>query len=138
MSDQDGFEQENGSRSRRAERRARIDERRDGRYEGGFGWMAGLVFIAIGVCYFLYQYGYLPALANWWALFLLLPAVGTLAAAVGAYRRRKHLWAPEVVGLFIAAIFFFSLTAAFLFSVDFSWLWPLFLIAAGLVLMGGA
>lgn len=118
MSDQDDFEQLKGSQDRRAERNARIRQRRTDRYAGGFGWIAGLVFIAIGAFYLLYETGILPNLDNWWALFFLLPAAATLSAAVGAYRREEGLWVPGVVIPFIAGLFFLGLTAAFLFEND--------------------
>jgi CubicO group peptidase (beta-lactamase class C family) len=57
------------------------------RQAGGLGWIAGLVFVAVGVLYLLQQFDILPTFANWWALFLLLPGVGVLSAALGAYRR---------------------------------------------------
>lgn len=141
MSDQDKFEQEYDTQdkytSRRQERSERRTERRADRQAGGLGWMAGLVFIAIGVLYLLHDTGIMPALTNWWALFLLLPAVGTLSAALGAYRQNGGQWTPEVTGPFLGGLLFLGLTAVFLFGLNFGWLWPLFLIAAGLLLLAG-
>ncbi len=135
MSDQDKFAQEKDEfTSRREERR----ERRADRQAGGLGWIAGLVLIAVGGFYLLQNAGILPNLtnlANWWALFLLLPAVGTLSAALGAYRRNGGNWSPEVTGPFLAGLLFLGITAVFLFDLDFGWFVPLFLIAAGLFIL---
>ncbi|MFO7678916.1 MAG: hypothetical protein R6X34_02605 [Chloroflexota bacterium] len=121
--------------SRRQTRRERIDERRAKRQSGNLGWLMGLVFIGIGVFYLLYQFGYVTALTNWWALFLLLPGVGTLSAALGGYRRNGGHWTPEVIGLLLGSLLFFGVTAVFLFELNYSWVLPLFLIAAGLLLL---
>ena len=123
--------------SRRQNRRERITERRANRENGGLGWIGGLILIVIGVLYLLYYAGILPSFSNWWALFLLLPAVGTLSAALSAYRRNDGQWTGEVIGLFLAGLFFLGLTAFFLFGLDYGWLWPFFLIAAGLLLIAG-
>ncbi|HEX6383589.1 MAG TPA: hypothetical protein VF177_02860 [Anaerolineae bacterium] len=141
MSDQAKFEEENEVQdrytSRRQERSERRAERRASRQAGGLGWLVGLVFIAIGVLYLLQDTGIMPALTNWWALFLLLPAVGTLSAALGAYRRNGGHWTADVTGPFLGGLLFLGLTAVFLFGLNFGWLWPLFLIAAGLLLLAG-
>ena len=139
MSDQNEFKKEqDGYNSRREERRERHAERRGDRQAGGLGWLAGLVLIAVGVFYLLQTAGILPSLtslANWWALFLLLPAVGTLSAALGAYRHNGGHWSPEVTGPFLAGLLFLGITAVFLFDLNFGWFVPLFLIAAGLFLL---
>jgi len=128
---------QDGSTSYRQERRERRAQRRADRQAGGWGWLVGLVFITIGVLYMLYVNGILPSLANWWALFLLLPAVGTLSAAFGAYRHSGDFWSLEVIIPFLFGMFFLGLTAVFLFGLNFGLLWPLFLIAAGLLLLVG-
>lgn len=139
MSEQGKLEQnsdiQSGGPSPRQERSDRRAERRADRQEGGLVWVAGLVLIAVGVLYFLHDFGYLPTFTNWWALFLLLPAVGTLSAARGAYQRNGGHWTFEVAGPFIGGLLFLGLTAVFLFDLNYGWLWPLFLIAAGLLLI---
>jgi hypothetical protein len=110
-------------------------ERRALRDEGGRSWMVGLVLVAIGVLYLLHNYGLLPTFTNWWALFLLLPGMGTLSAARGAFRRHGNLWDVEVLVPFLASLFFLGLTLVFLFDIAYGWLWPLFLIAAGLLIL---
>lgn len=118
--------------SRRQERRA---ARRADRQAGGLGWIGGLVLIGIGMLYLLRDYGVVPTLTNWWALFLLLPGLGTLSAALGAYRRNGGQWTLEVTGPFIGGLLFLGLTAVFFFELNYGWLWPLFLIAAGILLL---
>jgi hypothetical protein len=123
--------------SRRQERIARRAERGASRHAGGLGWLAGLILIAIGVLYLLNVLGILPEMTNWWALFLLLPAAGLLSAALGAFRRDGGSWTPAMVGPLLGSMLLAGLSAAFLFDFDYGWLWPLFLIAGGLLLLVG-
>ncbi|MCL4262946.1 MAG: hypothetical protein KJ069_07010 [Anaerolineae bacterium] len=135
MSEQDKFEQVNESQDSYPSRRERRAQRRADRQAGGFGWFAGLILIVIGGLYLLHDAGYLPALTNWWALFLLLPGAGVLSAALGAYRQNGGHWTSDVLGLLLFSLLFFGMTAVFLFGLNFGWLLPLFLIAAGLLLL---
>jgi hypothetical protein len=123
--------------SRRQERLQRRAERRANRYAGGLGWLVGVVLIGIGGLYLLNEVGVLPELSNWWALFLLLPAVAVLSAALGAYRRNGGRWTPAVVLPLLGSVLLAGLAAAFLFGIEYGWLWPLFLIAGGLLLLAG-
>jgi pheromone shutdown protein TraB len=137
MSDKETLQQEYDQfapNSRRLERRA---ARRAGRQADGVSWLVGFVLIAFGVLFLLVNAGILPALTNWWALFMLLPAVGVFSAALGAHRRNGGHWTPEVTGLLVGGLLFVALTAVFLFELNYGLLVPLFLIAAGLLLLAG-
>ena len=112
-------------------------DRREDRAAGGGAWMVGLVLIGIGVLYMLQETGITPGLTNWWALFILIPAAATLSSALGVYRRNGGEFNGEVIGPLLAGVFFVGLTAVFLFSLDTGWLWPLFLIGGGLLLLAG-
>jgi len=139
MSEQNKFEQmddfQDRTPLRRPEHLERRAERHATRRAEGSGWMVGLVLIAIGGLFLLHNAGILPTFTNWWALFLLLPGVGTLSAALGAYQRNGGHWTAEVTGPFLGGLLFLGLTALFLFDLNYGWLWPLFLIAAGLLLL---
>lgn len=116
------------------ERRA---ARRADRRAGGLGWIAGLVLIALGALFLLQDAGVLTQFTNWWALFLLLPAVGTLSAALGAFRRNGGQWTADVTGPFLAGLLFLAITVAFLLNVTATWFWPVLLIATGVLLLAG-
>jgi hypothetical protein len=140
MSDKETLKQENDQYpydSGRQERLARRAARRADRQAGGASWLIGFLFIAIGTLFLLANAGIIPALTNWWALFMLLPAVGVLSAALGAYRRNGGHWTPEVTGLLVGGLLFVALTAVFLFGLNYGLLVPLFLIAAGMLLLAG-
>lgn len=128
-------EVEAGSMSRRAARRDRIEERRATRRSGGLEWLVGLVLIGIGAGYLLHNAGYLPAFDNWWALFMLLPAVGLMSAALGAYRNNGGEWTSQVILLLVGGLMCVGFTAILLFELSFGWYLPLFLIGGGLLLL---
>lgn len=141
MATQDKYDEakvaQDGSLSARQKRVARRAERRAGRQAGGMGWLVGVVLIAIGLVYLLTNSGIMSNLTNWWALFLLIPAAAILSAAVGAYRHNGGQWTMAVVGPLLGSLLLAGLSAALLFGFDYGWLWPLFLIAAGFLLLAG-
>ncbi len=122
-------EKDGGSRHRK---RA---ERRETRNGGGLGPFAALVLIAVGTLYLLQQAKILPSLTNWWALFLLLPALGMISAGIGAFQQNGHEWTRVVVLPFLGGLLMVGLTAVFFFGLSLGWLWGLFLIAGGLLMI---
>jgi len=108
----------------RAQRRA---ERRAAR-EGG-AWIGGVILIGLGVIFLLQNAGALY-LQNWWALFILLPALGSFGASFTEYRVSGRFNA-KARGSLVAGLVFSTIAAVFLFNLDFSLLLPAILIVAG-------
>lgn len=109
-------------------RRDRDDEQR-----GPGALIAAAILIGVGVVFLFQNMGYdLPG--NWWALFLLIPAIGSLASAWRTYDRNGRQYGSGVAGPLIAGIVLLALTAVFLFDLDVNWnlVWPVILIALGL------
>ncbi len=101
--------------------------------DNGNGWIAGVVLIGIGVIFLIsnltdYQ------LNNWWALFILIPAVSSLGNAFRVYRRDERL-GDEGRGSLIGGLIMLFISAAFLFSWDWGSIWPFFLVIGGLGLL---
>ncbi|RPH75813.1 hypothetical protein EHM76_00805 [bacterium] len=107
----------------------------------GFGpWIAGLVLILIGGYLLLRNLGILPeglALRNWWALFILIPAFGSFSSAWQDYQANGRLTSQgrrPLIGGFILVV----IVLIFLFNLNWSLLWPVLLILAGVsALLGG-
>jgi hypothetical protein len=114
----------NDYRTDRAQRRA---ERRAAR-EGG-AWIGGVILIGLGVIFLLQNAGML-ALQNWWALFILIPAVGSFGAAY-AETRHSGRFNARARGSVVAGLVFTAVAAVFLFNLNFSLLLPAILIVAG-------
>jgi Na+/proline symporter len=119
---------------RRAEIRARRDERREMRARGPFGWAAGVILILIGVA-FLLQNMHIILPANWWAVLILIPAFPAYAASWNIYRENHRLTRGAAASL-ISAIILTVLALLFLLDLAVGLLWPVLLIAGGLALLG--
>lgn len=96
-------------------------------------WLPGLALILLGAIFFVENY-FGATLNNWWALFILIPALSTFATAYALWRDGHTEWAT---GPFVAGLGFVALTAIFLLDLPIGRLWPLFLIAAGVALLFG-
>lgn len=94
----------------------------------------GLIVIAVGVLFLLRNFGIiLPFMQyhNWWALFILICAIGPLAYAAQRYRAQGKVDGVVLHSLVSAAVI---VTIALVFLLQLSWnrWWPLFIIFGGL------
>lgn len=113
----------------RAQRRQERQERRASRRAGWGGAPIGaIVLVVIGVVLLLENFGYsLPE--RWWALLLLLPAIGSLVAAIRSYRSKGST--PDVLAALAGAVIFTVLSLALFLGVDWGIFWPVILILLG-------
>lgn len=100
-------------------------------------WMPGLVLILLGG-YFLLQNMGILRLDNWWALFILIPAFGALGTAYTAYVNSGGRFSVAVRGSLVVGVILTLLAMGFLFELPMRFIWPLFLIVAGLAALMGA
>ena len=92
-------------------------------------WIGGVVMIGIGAIFLLSNYTDY-SLANWWALFILIPALAVFASAVRAYRVAGRV-TSEVTSPLIGGAFMLFVASIFLFELDWGKVWPGFIIIAG-------
>ncbi|HTP07668.1 MAG TPA: hypothetical protein VMP08_05420 [Anaerolineae bacterium] len=118
---------------RRAERAQYRAERRAMRYTGG-AWIIGAGLIVFGAIILLQNMGALY-LQNWWALFIMIPALGSFATAYGAYRNNGGRLTAMVRGSFMGGLLISAIAVVFLFDLNFSLLLPIILIIGGLGLL---
>lgn len=98
------------------------------------GWVMGIVVIAIGILFLLHNFGLRLAFlqySHWWAVLILLCAIGPLSLAYKHYRTIRRIDANTAHHLTSAAAI---LTIGFIFLLDLRWdrWWPLFVIYGGL------
>ena len=71
-------------------------------------------------------------LNNWWALFILIPAVGSFAAAWRTYQvAGGHLTAASR-GSLIGGLVLTMVAVVFLFNLNWTWFGPILIILAGI------
>ena len=68
---------------------------------------------------------------NWWAVFILIPAVLAFSRAETMYRQRGTLDAATR-GVLMGGMYPFVIALVFLLELDWGRVWPIFLIIAGL------
>ena len=118
---------------RRSERDARREERHARRAGNSMPWLGGVILIVLGVIFLLQNVrGFY--LNNWWALFILIPALGSFADAWNAYRQTSRL-SRRVRGALISGCVFLLVTFTFLFNWNWGIVLPVLLIIWGLSLL---
>jgi hypothetical protein len=89
----------------------------------------GLILVFIGLVFLLQQFGF--SLHNWWAVFILIPAFGSLGTAVSIFQRTGRFNYAVRSSLFSGLI---VLMVALMFFLELNWgiWWPMFVILPGL------
>ena len=107
-----------------AETTAKSDSRRQNN-----NWVPGIILIAIGVIFlFTNLTGF--HLNNWWALFIMIPAVKNFGSAWESYQRHGR-FTKSARGSVTGGLILTLIASAFLFSLDWGLVWPFFLIIGG-------
>jgi len=102
----------------------------DRRQHGRSGWILGAILVLIGIL-FLAQNLSGFTLNNWWALFILIPALGSLSAAWRIYQANGRL-TQAGRGPLIGGLILLCITAIFLFNLNWAGVWPVLLIVVGI------
>jgi cation transport ATPase len=125
----------NDSFDRHEERRQRREERRAAR--SGSEWIIGIVLVAMGLLLFA-QNMQIVVFQNWWALFILIPALGSFGTAWGLARAdgghfNRRARSAAIVGLGLTLV-----TVMFLFNLNWTIFGPALLLLAGVgILING-
>jgi peptidoglycan/LPS O-acetylase OafA/YrhL len=117
--------------SRREARRHRREQRlADPSRQGS--WVVGLILILLGGMFLLRTTGTwdIP-LTNWWALFIFLPAFGTLSAAWRTYQQEGRLNGAARISLLVGLVLTF-IAFMFLFGINWTYVGPLLIIGIGI------
>lgn len=103
----------------------------------GGSWIGGAILVFVGLVFLLKNFGF-PFPENWWAVFILIPAVASFAGARKLYQRNGGELSRGVVGGIAAGCVFVILSVLFLFGFDIGKFWPLILIVLGVGILSGA
>ncbi len=105
-------------------------EQRRARRDASGGWAGGLILVLLGLIFLLQSLG-VPLIGNWWALFVLLPAIATLGAALNRYVDDGGIISGAVIAPAIVGLGFVALAGALFFNIDVGRIWPIGLIVVG-------
>ncbi len=94
-------------------------------------WIAGGVLILIGINFIIRNVTGL-VFDTWWALFILIPALGSLVTAWQMYERNDRRFTAASRGPLVGGIILLAVTAILLFKLDWGIVWPFFIILVGL------
>jgi hypothetical protein len=94
----------------------------------------GIVLIVLGIVFFAGNFANFT-LHNWWALFILIPAVGAFARAYDRYKQAGRLDEHARQAL-LGGIILTAIVAIFLFELSWTLFGPVILILIGLSLLG--
>jgi hypothetical protein len=106
-----------------------VSERRHER-RGGGEWILGIILILLAGFLYL-QNMKIYTLNNWWALFILLPALGAFNDAWRHAREAGGRFTMRARGAVIFGLVLLAVTAMFLFSLNWTILGPILLALAG-------
>ena len=93
--------------------------------------------ILLGLAFLMRTTGNFP-LHNWWALFILIPAVGAFDTALRMYRNEDNQLTGPALGSLLVGLVLTFVTASFLFNLTWSLFGPIILILAGIGILAVA
>ena len=102
----------------------------------GSPWIGGVVLIVLGLIFLAQNIGGFE-LGNWWAIFILIPALASLANAWRIYQAHGRLTA-QARGPLVGGLILVLVALTFFLGLDWGKIWPLFLILAGVGALAGA
>lgn len=97
----------------------------------------GIVVILVGLLFLAREQGYnldFLWLKNWWALFILIPAVAMYARVLARIRRTGRFDA-DAAGTLIGALSTTLVAVLFLLDLGFGKWWPVFVILGGVAIL---
>jgi len=126
--------QNNEPYDRHEARRQRRAERREARgIPGGSTWVAGVILIVIGGAFLMQNMGtFRFPFMNWWALFILIPALGSLDRAYRAYKNAGNQLTRFARNSMFVGLILTIVAALFIFNLNWTFYGPLLLILVGL------
>jgi uncharacterized membrane protein len=128
------FDRHAARMQRREARRAAL-----GTPSRGSTWITGLIMILLGVAFLLRTTGTFDfPLNNWWALFILIPAIGAFDTALRIYRNSNNQLTAPAGGSLIVGLVLTFVTASFLFNLNWDIFGPVILILAGIGILAVA
>lgn len=106
------------------------EPQREHRGRGRSPWLAGVVLIAVGL-YLLFSNVGGWQFNNWWAVFILIPAIGALYRAWQAFQGSDGQITSGVTRPAVGGLILLLVALTFLFGLDWGLLGPIILVLLG-------
>ena len=97
-------------------------------------WVGGAVLILLGITFLLQNQG-LFSFENWWALFILIPALGSFGSAWSAFQDAGGYLDSKARSSLLFGILLTIVSAIFLFDLSWTYLGPALLILVGVSIL---
>lgn len=121
--------------SRREARRQRREERLGDPSRAGT-WVMGVILIVLGGMFLMRTIGTFDfPLSNWWALFILIPAVGSFENALRLYRNAGNQFDTRTRSALLTGLFLTFITIMFLFDISWTFVGPILIILVGIAIL---
>jgi hypothetical protein len=105
-------------------------EKKESNIQYSNNWIGGMILIGIGAIFLLSNLNVFH-LNNWWALFILIPAFANFGNVWQSYQQHGRL-TGSARGSLTGGIVISLIACSFLFSWNWSVIWPIFLIIGGI------
>lgn len=115
---------------RRAERAEWRAQRHEWHHSLAGSWVGGLVLILLGTVLLLENFGGVHS-DNWWALLILIPAIGSFGTAWNFYHQTGRL-TRSARGALFGGVILLAIATTFLFDWKWELVLPILLIIAGI------
>jgi cation transport ATPase len=117
----------------------RREARRERRADSGSGWIVGVILIILGGLFLMQNMGtFRNPLNNWWALFILIPAVSAFERAFRLYREADNRMTSQMSGSLLLGVVLTLVTLGFLFNIGWTYFGPILIILVGLSILFNA
>jgi hypothetical protein len=103
-------------------------------WRGNNGWIGGGILILLGVIFLLQNAG-IFFVQNWWAVFILIPALGSLWTAYTLYRNTGEVGSPPFLGSLVIGTLLLLLALGLLFGIDAGFFLPVAMILGGIAVL---
>jgi len=112
-------------------------ERTERRSPHNASWFVGIILILLGIIFILQNMD-IQLFENWWALFILIPAVGCFASAWNVFQDHEKQFTASVVSAIFFGFIFTLVSIVFLLNLSWNGLWPIILIMVGINIFIGS
>ena len=119
----------------REARRQRREQRLADPSRGG-NWVVGLILIVLGGMFLMRSTGILDiSLENWWALFILIPAIGAISASWRMFCEAGSCLTNAARSSLLVGLVLTFITFMLLFEISWTYVGPILIIVVGIAII---